>query len=153
MKHLKNLSTICFFLTVFLVSQNAIGQTLPKVSLIGEYPEAVESLNKNYGASLFDLCKNDIDCVFTNWGKFLSDMETYSKSIDFDLKSVKIMLQVYWNENGRIDHIVYWLKPESININEDHLQAFFSTFIRHHKGEPTGKKYQHSGNANFPILQ
>lgn len=152
MKHLKLFSALFFLLATFSINTNSNGQSLPKVSLIGEYPDAVETLNKNYPATLFDICDNDIDCVFSSWGKFLSNLESYSKSIDFDLKSVKLMLQIYWGEDGRVEHITYWLKPESININEDHLQAFFNAFIRQFKGEPIGKKYQHSGNASFPVL-
>ncbi len=149
------LSKIIFLSFVFAtMALNTHSQTtFPNVFITGEYPEAFEKLNTKYPGSLISASGNDMDVAFNNWRLFLADIEKYSEEIDFDLKGVKIMLQVYWNKTGKIDHLTYWPKPECRNIPEDDLVAFFKSFVRNYTYRvKSNENFTHSGAAEFPTM-
>ena len=81
----------------------------------------------------------------------LSEMEAYAGNIDFDLNGVKIWLKVFWNANGTIDHLSFYRKPNSRNVDVDELKAFLSSFINHYQMPiNTTVKFTHNGSAQFP---
>lgn len=143
-----------FFIASLSYSEmNAQNNTIPSVFITGEYPDAFELLSRNYPGSLISASDNDMDVAFTNWRLFLSDIEKYSEEINFDLKGIKIMMQVYWNREGKIEHLSYWPKPECKNIPEDDLVAFFKSFVRNYTFRvKSDERFTHSGAAEFPTM-
>ena len=151
MTWLKIVILVLFLSTVATITFSQ--STFPNVFITGEYPEAFEKLNTKYSGSLISASGNDMDVAFNNWRLFLSDIEKYSEEIKFDLKGVKIMLQVYWNKNGKIDHLTYWPKPECKNIPEEDLVAFFKSFVRNYSYRvKSNENFTHSGAAEFPTM-
>lgn len=155
MSPIKNLLFILFLLLVCTPGTGIQAQNnpLPSVFITGEYPEAFDLLSRQYPGSLISASNNDMDIAFKNWRLFLSDIERYSEEIDFDLKGIKIMLQVYWNGDGKVEHLSYWPKPECRNIPEDDLVAFFKSFVRNYEfSVKSDEKFTHSGAAEFPTM-
>lgn len=149
------------FIVICLICGLSIGQEnnsdqlkeldIPKVFLIGEYEEQYGLLYETYNQILLSVCHDDMDVAFNKWMDMLSEMESYAGNIDFDLNGVKIWLKVFWNAAGTIDHISFYRKPNSRNIDVDELKAFLSSFMNHYQMPiQTNVKFTHNGSAQFP---
>ncbi len=79
----------------------------PKVFYIGEDEEAYEKLVRNYNVLLFTVCENNMEKAYDNWSVLLKDIEEFSIKSNFDLKGVKLWLNVFWDKDGTIDYIVF----------------------------------------------
>ncbi len=124
---------------------------LPKVFLIGEYEDQYGLLYEVYHDLLLSVCHDDMNLAFDKWMHMLADMEAYANDIDFNLNGVKVWLKVFWDEDGSIRYLSYYLKPNSLNINTSELSAFFTSFInRYQMPIETNLKYTHNGSAQFP---
>jgi len=154
MKYLKNTTIILFFMLTFVgisISQTDSTVDLPKAFQIGEHEDGYGNLVKLYPESLLNISKDSIELAYVNWMYLLYDMEKHSKKIDFDLKGLKIWLNVFWNKNGNIDYISYYPKPNSRNMDFKHLTAFFIDFVSNYKKRIVGKdNFVHFGSARFP---
>jgi len=112
-----------------------------------------DSLTLLYDNSLFQICNNDFNEAQDAWINLLLEMEAYSDVINFDLKGIKLWIQLFWDEDGKIKYIGYQLKPESRFVKNEDLKAFFSSFINnYHFPKVTKKKFNHSGNITFPLV-
>ncbi|MFZ4543359.1 MAG: hypothetical protein ACOYOA_04865 [Saprospiraceae bacterium] len=144
---------------VWSISSFAIGAggvpdslQLPKVFILGEHEKDFEKLQNQYSTSLLSICGYNPDATFDKWAQFLIDMEDYSESINYDLKGVKMWIEVFWQPNGSVKHIAYALKPQSRNVETKELSAFMSSFIGHYKPRfQPNKKISHSSHAFFPL--
>ncbi len=126
---------------------------LPKVFLIGEYAEEFEIASSEYSLQLLDACKQDMGMAYLKWLTMLFEMEDYAQTVGLDLKGVKMWIKVFWNEEGGVDHIAYYLKPKSKNIDKEELTIFFTSFMEDYKFPlVTEEKFSHYGSASFPIL-
>ena len=124
---------------------------LPKVFLIGEYEDLYTSLYEKYPGILLHQTENDMDKAFEKWLLMLYAMEEHADKIDYDLKGIKIWLQVFFNVSGKIDHILFFKKPLSKNIDDQELVAFFTSFVRHFQLPiDAHENFNHSGSASFP---
>ena len=90
--------------------------SLPKVFILGEYEKSYEKLFDAHSTVLLEVCNDNMDTAFDKWLSMLKDMEDYANSIDYDLKGIKVWLNIFWNEDGSIRHIAYHLKVNSRNI-------------------------------------
>ncbi len=125
--------------------------SLPKVFLIGEYEEQYSLLYETYHDILLSVCHDDMNLAFSKWMDMLSEMETYAQHINFDLRGVKVWLKVFWSTTGKIDHISYYLKPNSRNIETADLSAFLSSFMNHYQLPINSVvRFTHNGSAAFP---
>ncbi len=125
--------------------------TPPKVFILGEHEKAYEQLNLNYSVMLLTACNGDMDFAYKKWLSMLNEMEAYGTLINYDIKGVKVWLNVFWNVDGTVKHIAYHLKQNSRNIDTAEFTAFLSSFINHYKFPlVTDKKYSHYGSASFP---
>ncbi|MBY5957704.1 hypothetical protein KUV50_06160 [Membranicola marinus] len=124
---------------------------LPKVFLIGEYESFYSSLYEEYPGILLHQTENDMDKAFEKWLMVLHAMEVHSEKIDYDIKGLKVWLQIFFEESGEIDHILFFKKPLSKNIDDQELIAFFRSFIKDYvlPIEAT-ENFNHSGSASFP---
>lgn len=124
---------------------------LPKAFLIGEYETEYGNLINQYPESLLSISNDSIELAYINWMYLLYDMEKHSQKINFDLKGLKIWLNVFWNKNGQIEYISYYPKPNSRNMEFKELTAFFIDFINNFNSRIKGKdNFVHYGSARFP---
>jgi len=155
------MKTILSTLTAFLLVLNiAYAQgpeieipAMPKAFLIGEFESNYELLIQNYDQMLMSVCENDMDVAFEKWTNFLSEMEVFSDEVGFDLKGIKIWLNVFWNADGTIRHIAFYPKANSKNMQYEELSVFFEKFTQEFQMElPSDVKYSHYGSASFPTF-
>ncbi len=126
---------------------------LPKVFLIGEYADEFEIASAEYSLQLMDACEQDMNKAYFKWLSMLQEMEDYADGLDFEIKGVKMWIKVFWDKDGTIDHIAYYLKPNSRNVNVDRLSAFFSSFMNQYQFPLEAKeKFSNYGSAAFPIV-
>jgi hypothetical protein len=127
--------------------------TLPSVFLIGEYENQYLDLAKAHPAQFISVYQNDIDRAYTGWANCLMDMEDYASRINFDLKGVKLWMNLYFNADGTISNLAFFPKPNSRNIPEEELITFFKGFVSHYRLPVTAEKgFQHSTSASFPTF-
>lgn len=127
--------------------------SLPKVFILGEHEAAYQQLYADHSTVLLEVCKDDVDVAFDKWLGMLEAMEAYAKEIDYDIKGIKVWLNVFWDDDGKINHIAYHLKVNSRNVPREELTAFFSSFMNHYTFPMIyDKKYSHYGSAAFPTF-
>ncbi|MCB0662704.1 MAG: hypothetical protein KDC24_08190 [Saprospiraceae bacterium] len=127
-------------------------QAVPKVFLLGNYEDTYNNLALEYNTLLLEVCDNDLLAAHEKWQSMLLEMQAYAEQIDFDINGVKIWVHVFWESDGTIGHIGYYLKPQSRNINTAELTAFFKSFTNHYQFPLIEKrKYAHYGSASFPV--
>ena len=129
----------------------SVAQKMPEVFLIGEYESDYEAMIKDYKELLLTVSNNSMDKAYERWSGMLTQIEQYSDSIDYDIKGVKVWINVFWSDEGKIEHIVYYPKPNSKNIDFDRFTIFLTDFIGLYQMEvnaPDG--FSHYGSASFP---
>lgn len=132
---------------------HAQASALPTVFLIGEYEDHYLELSKAHPAQFMSVYKNDIDQAYKGWTSCLMDMEDYASRIHFDLKGVKVWINLYFNQDGSISNLAYYLKPNSRNVPVEEMTAFFTNFINQYRLPVTAEKgFQHSTSASFPTF-
>lgn len=152
---------ILIFIVVLFVSNNEIiGQskiaetdTSDKVYFIGEDEKKYEKLVEKYKTMLFTVCDNDMNTAYDHWSDLLKDFETFAVKNNFDIKGVKLWINVFWEKDGSIDYIVFYPKPNSKNMNYDQMKSLLAKFALQYQSSvkhTTG--FSHYGSAAFPII-
>lgn len=148
---------LLFSITLTLVVVSAHSQSLvpstplPKVYLIGEHEEYYLSMSQAHPTLFLAVYKNDIDLAYKAWSLCLLDMEDMASRLNFDLKGVKLWLNVYFNKDGTIANLSYYPKPNSRNVPHEHLTAFFKNFVKDYRIPVSAEKgFQHSTSVSFP---
>ena len=127
--------------------------TLPTVFKIGENEAAYEALVTECSNPLLTVCKDSMDLAYRRWMTMLSEMEVFAEKSDFDIKGIKIWLNVFWSPEGEIKHLVYFPKPNSRNMDFDLLTKFLFNFVDHYKMESLDDYcFSHYGSAAFPTF-
>ncbi len=125
----------------------------PAVFLIGDYADAFESLSRQYEISLLNACEDDMDLAFSQWIDLMMAIELYSEKYNYDIKGIKMWLKVFWAADGSIEHMAYYLKPNSRNIDTEVLSNLLTNFARQYKSSLSSKNdYSHYGSASFPTF-
>lgn len=127
---------------------------ISRVFMMGEKEGEYENLKKQYQQSLLQACDNRIEKASGKWLQLLKAMEDYSKTIDFDLKGLKLWLHVFWAADGSIEHIGFFLRPDSRNLDLKELKAFFTSFLNqggHQTEVETVGKFAKYARASFPV--
>jgi len=124
----------------------------PAVFLIQQESDAFEELSMRYENNLIAACNNDMDSAYSNWITMLKEMERFADDRKFDIKGVKMWIKIFWSNDGTLDHVAYFLKPTSRNINTDALTIFFKDFVRFYRFPvETEFEFSHYASASFPI--
>ena len=127
--------------------------SVPHVFLIGQNETSYEKLMTDYGTMLLTVSENDMKVAYSRWIDLLTQMEEFSEEQNFDLKGLKLWLNVFWNEDGSIQHIVYHPKPNSRNTRTEDISSFFETFIDTYDPKiKSSYKFSHYGSAAFPTF-
>ncbi len=139
-------------LSTFIVGTSS-AQNLPKVFMIGEHEMEYENMVRECNTMLLSVCQDSMNVAYDNWLTMLSDIENYAKTVDFDIKGVKIWINVFWNKDGTLKHIVYYPKPNSKNMDFDALSQFFQSFTSNYKLSLSHINcFSHYGSASFPTF-
>ena len=120
---MKLLLNILIFMSMSLpagYAQSASGtdssSKVPTTFLISEDDNAYGELVSNTPTSLLEVCDDAMDVAYKKWIFMLADMEDMAAEEGFEIRGLKIWINVFWNADGSIDHIVYYPKPSSKNI-------------------------------------
>ncbi len=148
-KNKLSIALMLCFLSGYAMAQDG----LPKVFMIGEYEQEYEKLVTRCNSMLLNVCDDNMETAYAKWKIMVKDMETMSDDLEFDLKGVKVWVNVFWNEDGSIAHIVYYPKPNSRNMDFDDLSAFFVNFVNEYKLDQVNTKcFSHYGSASWPTF-
>lgn len=126
---------------------------LPTVFQIGEYENVYDLLLEEYETLLLSACDQSMTDAFNKWKIMLLDMEQYSEEVDYDLKGIKLWVNVFWNGDGTIRHFAYYLKPVSRNVDTQELNNFLESFAKFYRfPHQYHEQFSHYGTAAFPLL-
>ncbi|MBK8625684.1 MAG: hypothetical protein IPN86_09055 [Saprospiraceae bacterium] len=151
------------FITIFcicLISSWSYGQQklnaeskTAKVFYIGDDEKSYERLVERYNTMLFTVCNNNMELAFDHWSSLLKDIEDYANISGLDLKGVKLWLNVFWAKDGTVDHIVFYPKPNSKNMNYDNVKLMLNNFTSTYQATlKSSTSFSHYGSASFPIF-
>jgi hypothetical protein len=126
---------------------------LPRVFMIGEYEKPYEKMSSVYSRLLLNVYHDDIDKAFSAWTSVLISMEDYAREVSFNLNGLKLWMNVFFNVDGSIQHIVYYPKPNSRNMQFDQLTNFLISFCNVYQfKDPIPNRCSHFGSASFPTF-
>ena len=135
------------------IPQEDLQEVLPQVFMIGEYETDYEQIMSSCDEMLLKVCEDSMDDAYKNWLLLLRDMEVYAEEEGFDIKGIKIWLNVFWNADGSINHMVYYPKPNSRNMDFSLLSDFLNSFASFHKSSINHAVcFSHYGSGSFPTF-
>ena len=125
----------------------------PKVFLIGEHQTEFNLLIENYSAHLLEVCDNSMDDAYKSWTSMLHELEDFSNINGFDIRGIKLWINVFWSKDGKIDHLVFYPKPNSKNTDYDILTKILTDFVTDYRFPMNfTQSYSHYGSASFPTF-
>ena len=132
-------------------SQNATN--LPRVFLLGDFDGSpFEQLKSSHEMTLLEACKNDSETAYYCWVHLLKHLETFAQQRSYDINGVKMWLYVFWNKDGTVAHIAYYLKPNSKFVKTEDLSNLLNSFCEIYKLPlTTDKNYSNYNSASFPV--
>jgi len=152
---------LLFNVTIFsslLAQDSIINQSNPihrtvKVSMIGDDESLQSNMNVECSEILLNLEDLNMSQAYTVWLTMLSDLENYADTLSFDIKGLRLWMNVYWNEDGSIRHIIYYPKPNSKNIDFDQFSNFMNGFANEYiLSVKHTTCFSHFGSASFPTF-
>lgn len=139
--------------TMFVI---AAKDSLPRVFLLGEKDREFEQAKVLYNTNLVEACQGDMETAYYTWMHMMKKLETFAKQQGYELDGLKMWLYVFWNKDGSIAHVGYFLKPNSRNLREDELpklNKLFENFTKNYRFPvKSDKGFSNYTHANFPIL-
>lgn len=119
--------------------------------MIGEYEQQYNQMVGEKPDLIMSVCEDDMEKAYNNWLLFLLEVEKYAESQNLDIKGIKLWINVFWNADGTIDHISYYPKPNSRNMEYELLTALFKEFSKEYQSKlKHTRNYCHYGSASFP---
>jgi len=143
-----------FIITLIACLTFSIGnaQKLPKVFLLGEHEKGFDELTKEHTDMLLTVCNDNMTEAFAKWQDMLIGMESHANEVGYDLNGSKMWFNIFWSSDGRINHIAYYLKPNSRNLDQDKLKLFLISFMNQYNLPISyNKNFSHYGSASFPM--
>lgn len=132
---------------------SAYAQALPPVFELGKNEQAYDKLSQEYARTLLAVSDNDMKKALNNWLELVKSIQDYASAIQFNINGLKVWLHVFWREDGAIDHLGYFLLPDSRFIKPEELNAFFASFVRQYQGTlQSDRKFSHYTSATFPTF-
>lgn len=150
---------LCLAVTIGLAQGSKAKKTAtaeqepPTVFLLGEYDKAYTELTASQ-TTLLDVCDNDMGFAYHKLMGMMKEMESYANEVNFDLKGINAWMHFFWKPDGSVDHIGFYLKPNSKNIPVDRFKNFLDGFAKNHKlNLKYNKKFSHYSSFSFPIIR
>jgi hypothetical protein len=102
--------------------------------------------------SLLESCQNDMNAAYEKLIGMMREMEAFANLSGYDLKGINAWMHFFWRADGSIEHIGFYLKPNSKNVNTDSLKSFLLAFSKQYKFPLRAeKKYNHYSSFSFPL--
>lgn len=140
---------LCGLAPKALVSQSL--DSLPVVFTVGEYGKQYEELVSDCELPLLQAAGKSMDQSSEHWLRVMQEIEKFCEMHDFDIKGVKLWVNIFWNADGRIRHIVYFPKRSSRNIDFARLGNLLGAFAMQSEARLRAPDcYSHFGSASFP---
>jgi len=143
---MKLITTI--LITFQILSLQAQFTDMQRVMLIGEEDKQYEQLVSTCQTMLLQVSDYNMQVAYDRWMSLLADIESAADEADFDIKGVKMWVNVFWNEDGTIKNIYYYPKPKSKNMDfarlSDFLEGFSATYVMDIENETC---FSHYGSA------
>lgn len=125
--------------------------TLPAVFMIGDFELEYESLVVECSDILLNVCDDSMEEAYEHWLLMLHDIEKYAVEQETEIRGVKLWLNVFWNTDGTIKHLVFYPKPNCRNMDFSQLSLFFEDFIIDYNfTKDNANCFAHYGSASFP---
>ncbi len=129
-----------------------IKQEMPTVFLLGEYDNLYDEMMTEQ-TTLLDACDDNMNFAYSKLMGMMQEMEAYADLIDFDLKGINAWIHFFWDKDGTVEHIGFYLKPNSRNINIDLMKNFLEGFANQYKLPlKYSRKFSHYSSFSFPIV-
>jgi hypothetical protein len=126
-------------------------QSLPSVFILGEYDKQYEAAMPGY-ITLLEACDGEMKTAFDKLMMMMREMEAYATLEKYDIKGINAWMHFFWREDGSIEHIGFYLKPNSRNVDTEKLRNFLNGFANWYKiPVQSGKKFAHYSSFAFPI--
>lgn len=127
--------------------------TMPKVFLLGSHEGGYDELSEAYQTSLLAANNDDTQVAGHLWNSMIKEMEAHAEMINYDIKGAKMWLHIFWDDKGKIQHIGYYLKPNSRNVDRKELTAFLTDFVNnYYLPAEYESNFSHYSGAAFPTL-
>ena len=139
-------------MTMVCSAQTAeVDSRLPVIFQLGEFEVQMDNESLTHKTQLLTACDYDIELAYGKWISMVKEMEAYSNSIGYDINGVKVWLNIFFESNGQIGHIGYYLKPNSKNLDRQEFAAFLKSFVNNYSFPHTfNEPFSHYGSAGFP---
>lgn len=128
-------------------------KALPAVFVLGDFETSYDALVESYPESLLTACDCTMKSAFAKWLGMLHELDLYANSQNVDIRGVKVWLHVFWQPNGKIEHIAYHLRPNSKPIEADVMENLLEGFMKQYSFPLTSTtEYAHYSTASFPVF-
>jgi hypothetical protein len=128
-------------------------QEIPTVFLLGEYDKNYEEMMAGQ-STLLDACNDDMNLAYGKLMGMMQEMEAYAGLVDFDLKGINAWIHFFWRADGSLEHIGFYLKPNSRNVSTELMKNFLEGFSKQYKLPlKYTKKFSHYASFAFPIVR
>lgn len=139
-------------LALSMKAQSQDGTALPLVFNLGDDQPAYGRETISHYISLSQACDNDMKVAFGRLSEMVSCMEEFARQQRLDLNGVRAWMHFFWSENGKLEHIGFYLKPGSRQIDEDTFADFLRDFtLRYRMVVSTDQKFAHYASFSFSI--
>lgn len=123
---------------------------------MGEYEAAYSQITSDHSTMLLSACDNDMDAAYKVWTDVLIRLEKRAKKSDLDINGLKIWINFFWSPDGSVDHITFFPKPTSKNIDFEELKTLLMDLSEGLYIDLSEKDLSsgvaHYGSASFPIF-
>ena len=131
---------------------NSGSTSMPDVFLLGEYASQYEGMMPGY-APLLDVCGGDMQVAHQKLMSMMKEMEAFARVLDYDLRGVKAWMHFFFDKDGSIRHIGFYLKPGSRNVDRAELETFLRRFSGQYRFPLTSQMpFSHYSSFSFPVL-
>lgn len=142
---------ILFFLVIpfVLLAQS----DMPTVFMMGEHEDYYNEKLGEQPATFLQVCSDDMNIAYEKWMFFLADIEKSAIAKEYDIRGIKIWINVFFDKDGTIEHVVYHPKPNSKNLDYSEFTAFLSEFAQDYQIDLQSREpFVHFGSASFPTF-
>lgn len=126
---------------------------LPVVFYIGEHERLYEKLMAETPTTLYSLFDHHPEVTMKYWNEWFKTFEDYAESKNKSVYGIKLWVNVFWKEDGHINHIAFYPKPDSAHRNYDEFKALLKEFIQksNYPVMRHNKPFSHYGSIQFPV--
>lgn len=129
---------------------------IPKLFQLGDkrYDRQYKVLSKLYPNSLLDIHFDKTYKAGEHWRDIIKTIDDYAIEHNIDINGLKIWMHIFFSENGEIDYLGYYFKPNSKIKDQEMLKDLISKSLNQYKyHEKLNGKGNHYSGAGFPIFR